>query len=94
MLSKGASMVLLTAPGKGDIPNIVFGVNHEEYNAENEKIFSAASCTTNAVVPVIHVMENTFGIDRGILKLYTPIPMTRTCWTTTTRNTDVVVLLR
>ena len=39
MLSKGASMVLLTAPGKGDIPNIVFGVNHEEYNAENEKIF-------------------------------------------------------
>lgn len=65
MLSKGASMVLLTAPGKGDIPNIVFGVNHEEYNAENEKIFSAASCTTNAVVPVIHVMENTFGIDRG-----------------------------
>jgi glyceraldehyde 3-phosphate dehydrogenase len=65
MLSKGASMVLLTAPGKGDIPNIVFGVNHEDYKPENENIFSAASCTTNAVVPVISVIENIFGIDRG-----------------------------
>lgn len=65
LLSKGAGMVLLTAPGKGDIPNIVFGVNHEQYSTEKEKIFSAASCTTNAVVPVISVIESSFGIDHG-----------------------------
>jgi glyceraldehyde 3-phosphate dehydrogenase len=65
LLSKGAGMVLLTAPGKGDIPNIVFGVNHEQYSTDKEKIFSAASCTTNAVVPIISVMENSFGIDHG-----------------------------
>ncbi|MFN3939669.1 MAG: glyceraldehyde-3-phosphate dehydrogenase, partial [Chitinophagales bacterium] len=63
--AKGAGMVLLTAPGKGDIPNIVHGINHEQFGASEEKIFSAASCTTNAVVPIIHVIENTFGIDHG-----------------------------
>jgi glyceraldehyde 3-phosphate dehydrogenase len=63
--SKGAGMVILTAPGKGDIPNIVYGVNHEQYNASSSKIFSAASCTTNAIVPVIDVIENTFGIEQG-----------------------------
>lgn len=65
LLSKGAANVLLTAPGKGDIPNIVHGINNEKYLNSGEKIFSAASCTTNAVVPVIHVMENVFGIDHG-----------------------------
>ncbi len=65
LLAKGVDMVLLTAPGKGDIPNIVHGINHEKYLNTGEKIFSAASCTTNAVVPVISIMENTFGIDHG-----------------------------
>ena len=51
--AKGAEAVLLTAPGKGDVPNIVHGVNHEQYNSKEEKIFSAASCTTNAVVPIV-----------------------------------------
>lgn len=63
--SKGTERVLLTAPGKDDVPNIVYGVNHEEFRGSNEKIFSAASCTTNAVVPVISVMEEQFGIDHG-----------------------------
>lgn len=63
--SKGAGMVILTAPGKGDIPNIVYGVNHEQYNASSSRIFSAASCTTNAIVPVIDVIENAFGIEQG-----------------------------
>ena len=49
--AKGASKVLLTAPGKG-VPNIVHGVNHKEYNPDNVDIFSAASCTTNAITPV------------------------------------------
>ncbi len=63
--AKGAGMVILTAPGKGDIPNIVYGVNHEGYNASSSKIFSAASCTTNAIVPVIDVVENSLGIEQG-----------------------------
>jgi len=63
--AKGADMVILTAPGKGDIPNIVYGVNHDNYSGASGKIFSAASCTTNAIVPVIDVMEKTLGIEQG-----------------------------
>lgn len=63
--AKGAGVVLLTAPGKGDIPNIVYGVNHESLDIENSKIFSAASCTTNAIVPVIKVVEDGLGIEKG-----------------------------
>jgi glyceraldehyde 3-phosphate dehydrogenase len=63
--SKGASKVLLTAPGKDTIPNIVYGVNHKEYAPDDYKVFSAASCTTNAIVPVIDVIKEKYGIDRG-----------------------------
>ncbi len=62
--SKGVSKVLLTAPGKGDIPNIVHGVNNGSYD-DNETIFSAASCTTNAIVPVLKVISEKLGIERG-----------------------------
>lgn len=62
--AKGASKVLLTAPGKGDIPNIVHGVNEKSID-KNETIYSAASCTTNAIVPVLNVIENNIGIERG-----------------------------
>ncbi|MFM7768147.1 MAG: glyceraldehyde-3-phosphate dehydrogenase, partial [Bacteroidota bacterium] len=56
--------VLLTAPGKGDIPNVVYGINQKSHN-EDETIFSAASCTTNAIVPVLAVIDRTLGIQRG-----------------------------
>jgi glyceraldehyde 3-phosphate dehydrogenase len=62
--ANGVAKVLLTAPGKGDIPNVVYGVN-EKIHLENETIFSAASCTTNAIVPVLAVVEKTLGIERG-----------------------------
>ena len=62
--AKGAGKVLLTAPGKGDIPNIVYGVNQTDFK-KNEQIFSAASCTTNAIVPVLAVIEKKLGIIRG-----------------------------
>jgi glyceraldehyde 3-phosphate dehydrogenase len=62
--SKGVTKVLLTAPAKGDIPNIVHGVNHEQFDP-NENIFSAASCTTNAIVPVLSVIESKLGVIRG-----------------------------
>ena len=63
----GIARVLLTAPGKGDIPNIVYGVNHDNGSVDykNETIYSAASCTTNAIVPVLHVIETRLGIDKG-----------------------------
>jgi len=63
--AKGVSQVLLTAPGKGDIPNIVYGVNQDEYEVEKEQVFSAASCTTNASVPVLSVIEKKYGIEKG-----------------------------
>ncbi|MET2984405.1 glyceraldehyde-3-phosphate dehydrogenase [Aureibaculum conchae] len=67
LLSKGADKVLLTAPGKG-VPNIVHGVNHFEHNPDEVSIFSAASCTTNAITPVLKVMEDSFGVVSGHLE--------------------------
>ncbi|MBI4946724.1 MAG: glyceraldehyde-3-phosphate dehydrogenase [Bacteroidetes bacterium] len=68
LLAKGISKVLLTAPGKGDIPNIVFGVNHEKFDIKKEKIFSAASCTTNGIIPVLKVIEEALTIKNGHLE--------------------------
>ncbi|WP_417196033.1 glyceraldehyde-3-phosphate dehydrogenase [Bizionia sp.] len=65
--SKGAEKVLLTAPGKG-VPNIVHGVNHEEHNPDTVHIFSAASCTTNAITPILKAIEDTFGVRSGHLE--------------------------
>lgn len=66
--AKGISKVLLTAPGKGDIPNIVFGVNEKSVDYNKETILSAASCTTNAAAPVLSVLEKKFGIEQGHLE--------------------------
>lgn len=63
--SKGVAKVLLTAPGKGDIPNIVHGVNNDNFDIQGENIWSAASCTTNAIVPVISVIHKALGIEKG-----------------------------
>lgn len=63
--AKGVDKVLLTAPGKGDIPNIVHGCNHEKFDPASEQIWSAASCTTNAISPVLKVIDENFGIERG-----------------------------
>jgi glyceraldehyde 3-phosphate dehydrogenase len=67
LIPKGASKVLLTAPGKG-IPNIVHGVNHKQNNPDNIDVFSAASCTTNAITPILKVLEDNFGIKKGHLE--------------------------
>ena len=63
--AKGISKVLLTAPGKGDIPNIVYGVNQNSLDLDTETIFSAASCTTNAIVPGLKILEEQLGIQKG-----------------------------
>tara|TARA_Y100001978_G_scaffold198867_2_gene212123 strand:- start:909 stop:2363 length:1455 start_codon:yes stop_codon:yes gene_type:complete len=62
--AKGAAKVLLTAPGKG-VPNIVHGVNQMDFDPSEVNIFSAASCTTNAITPVLKVIEDAFGVERG-----------------------------
>ena len=65
--ANGAEKVLLTAPGK-EIANIVHGVNHLEYSPDNTELFSAASCTTNAITPILKAVEETFGIEKGHLE--------------------------
>ncbi|RVU85681.1 glyceraldehyde-3-phosphate dehydrogenase [Leucothrix sargassi] len=60
----GASKVLLTAPAKGDIKNIVYGVNHTDIET-TDTIVCAASCTTNAITPVLKVMNDKFGVVNG-----------------------------
>lgn len=62
--SKGVGQVLLTAPGK-DIPNVVFGVNEGQVAPAATQLCSAASCTTNAICPVLAVIEREYGIVKG-----------------------------
>ncbi|MCI3275454.1 glyceraldehyde-3-phosphate dehydrogenase [Streptomyces cylindrosporus] len=63
-LRPGIDKVVLTAPGKGDVPNIVHGVNHDTIKPD-EQILSCASCTTNAIVPPLKAMDDEFGVERG-----------------------------
>jgi len=67
LASKGAAKVLLTAPGKG-VPNIVHGVNQTEHNPDEIDIFSAASCTTNAITPVLKAVQDSLGVVHGHLE--------------------------
>jgi len=67
LTSKGITKVLLTAPGKG-IPNIVHGVNHSNHDPDKVDIFSAASCTTNAITPILKAVEDSFGVKSGHLE--------------------------
>jgi glyceraldehyde 3-phosphate dehydrogenase len=67
LTSKGVDKVLLTAPGKG-VPNIVYGVNHNDFNPDEVSIFSAASCTTNAITPILKAVEDTLGVVKGHLE--------------------------
>ena len=62
--STGVSKVLLTAPGKGDIKNIVFGINDGDMTADDQ-ILSAASCTTNAITPVLKAINDKYGVEFG-----------------------------
>lgn len=63
LASKGIKKVLLTAPAKGDIKNVVYGVNHDTIGGDT--IVSAASCTTNAITPTLKVLHDTYGIVNG-----------------------------
>ncbi|NRF41460.1 glyceraldehyde-3-phosphate dehydrogenase [Pedobacter foliorum] len=63
--AKGITKVLLTAPAKGDVLNIVTGVNDAGIDFNNERILSNASCTTNAIVPVLKLIDDAFGVEKG-----------------------------
>ena len=62
--SKGVNKVILTAPGK-EIPNIVYGINQKEFGVEDHDIFSAASCTTNAISPILKIIEDNYEVEKG-----------------------------
>ena len=62
--AKGVARVLLTAPGKGELKNIVHGINDSTIHTE-DRILSAASCTTNAITPVLKAIDEAYGIVRG-----------------------------
>ncbi|GAK52483.1 glyceraldehyde-3-phosphate dehydrogenase [Candidatus Moduliflexus flocculans] len=67
-LEAGAKKVIISAPGKGDVKTIVMGVNENEYDPAKHNIVSNASCTTNCLAPVVHVLlKEGIGIDRGLM---------------------------
>ncbi len=65
-LKAGAKKVLISAPGKDEMPTIVYGVNDDSMNLE-DKIVSAASCTTNCLAPVLKIINDEFGIVKGFM---------------------------
>lgn len=66
-LRDGVKKVLISAPGRGEDWMVIYGVNHEEYDPASHHVISAGSCTTNCVVPVVKVLHDSFGVERGLM---------------------------
>jgi len=65
-IKAGAKKVIISAPAKGDLKTIVYGVNEETLDG-SEQVISAASCTTNCLAPVVNILNNSFGIKKGFM---------------------------
>ena len=66
-LEAGAPLVIVSAPANGADATFVVGVNHEEFDTETHKVISNASCTTNCFVPMVQVLDDAFGVERGLM---------------------------
>jgi glyceraldehyde 3-phosphate dehydrogenase len=67
-LAAGAKKVIISAPAKGDCPTIVMGVNEGKYDPKQHNVVSNASCTTNCLAPIVHVLlKEGFGVDEGLM---------------------------
>merc|ERR1719446_1947209 len=67
-IEAGAKKVIISAPGKGELKTLVMGVNHTEYNKDTMHVVSNASCTTNCLAPIVHVlMKEGIGIEKGLM---------------------------
>jgi glyceraldehyde 3-phosphate dehydrogenase len=67
-LAAGARKVIISAPGKGEVKTLLVGVNEKEYDSAKHNIVSNASCTTNCLAPVVHVLlKEGFGIENGLM---------------------------
>ncbi len=67
-LEAGAKKVIVTAPGKGGMKAIVLGVNHDQYDPASDHLVSTASCTTNCLAPLVHVLlKEGIGIEKGLM---------------------------
>jgi len=67
-LAAGAKKVIISAPGKGGVKTLVMGVNHEEYDSAQHNVVSNASCTTNCLAPVVHVLlKEGLGVETGLM---------------------------
>ena len=67
-IEAGAKKVIISAPGKGDLKTLVCGVNHTEYDKASMDVVSNASCTTNCLAPICHVLlKEGIGIEKGLM---------------------------
>merc|ERR1711985_125325 len=67
-ITAGAKKVIISAPGKGSLKTLVCGVNHTDYNKETDHVVSNASCTTNCLAPLVHViLKSGIGIEKGLM---------------------------
>lgn len=66
-LKAGAKRVVISSPGKGDMPTFVMGVNHHLYDPQKHEVMSNASCTTNCLAPLTKILLDRFGIDEGLM---------------------------
>ena len=66
-LTAGARKVIISAPAKGEDLTVVFGVNHTAYDPNRHQVISNASCTTNGLVPVVQVIQDSFGMEHGFM---------------------------